>query len=52
MGRVNPFSLTDQDLTIHTRDGAEWWVYHDPGKPPYIDDTILGLPRGILQMGL
>jgi hypothetical protein len=45
-GRVNPFSLTDQDLTIHTRDGAEWWVYHDPGKPPYIDDTILGLPRG------
>ena len=45
-GRVEPFSLTVDDLTIHQRDGAQWYVYHDPGKPPYIEDVILGLPRG------
>lgn len=45
-GRVEPFSLTVDDLTIHQRDGAQWYVYHDPGKPPHIEDVILGLPRG------
>ncbi len=36
-GVVTPFSLSRSDLTIHTRDGNEYWVYHDPGAPPYID---------------
>ncbi len=36
-GSVIPFSLTSEDLTIYNRDGNEYWVYHDPGAPPYID---------------
>ena len=36
-GRVVPFSLTENDLVIHQRDGHDWWVYHDPGAPPFID---------------
>jgi len=45
-GRVRPFSLQEEDLTIYQRNGAQWWVYHDPGDPPFIDDNVLGLPRG------
>ncbi|MEP0368204.1 MAG: T9SS type A sorting domain-containing protein [Cyclobacteriaceae bacterium] len=40
-GAVLPFSLTEEDLTIHERDGNEYWVYHDPGVPPLLD-TING----------
>ncbi|MEJ8566734.1 vanadium-dependent haloperoxidase [Elongatibacter sediminis] len=35
-GAVTPFSLTPADLTIYERGGHEWWVYHDPGPPPYL----------------
>lgn len=34
-GQVKPFALTTDDLTIHHRDGFDYWVYHDPGPPPY-----------------
>ena len=33
-GRVVPFALSADDLTVHERDGADWHVYHDPGPPP------------------
>ena len=33
-GRVTPFALAADDLTVHRRDGAGWHVYHDPGPPP------------------
>lgn len=36
-GSVVPFSLKKNDLKIYQRDGHDWWVYHDPGRPPYID---------------
>ncbi len=36
-GRVEPFSLSRDDLKILERDGNEYWVYHDPGPPPYLD---------------
>jgi len=36
-GMVAPFSLTEDDLTIHQRDGNDWWVYHDPGVPALMD---------------
>jgi hypothetical protein len=45
-GMVRPFSLQQGDLTIFQRSGADWWVYHDPGAPPYIDDQVLGLSEG------
>ncbi len=41
-GQVTPFALTEADLTIRERDGNEYWVYHDPGAPPYLDTTQIG----------
>ena len=38
-GSVFPFALKEEDLTIHNRDGNDYWVYHDPGLPPIIDIT-------------
>lgn len=36
-GQVTPFALKDSDLTIYERDGFEYWVYHDPGPPPFLN---------------
>lgn len=33
-GKVSPFALTEDDLTVYSRDGFEYHVYHDPGAPP------------------
>jgi uncharacterized protein DUF6851/putative metal-binding protein/type IX secretion system substrate protein len=41
-GQVTPFALKDEDLTLHQRDGDVYWVYHDPGYPPYLDTTAVG----------
>lgn len=38
-GNVTPFALKDEDLTVYTRDGSEYRVFHDPGPPPYISET-------------
>jgi hypothetical protein len=35
-GTVTPFALKPQDLTIHERNGDEYWTYHDPGPPPFL----------------
>ena len=35
-GIVWPFSLRYRDLDIYQRDGFDYWVYHDPGPPPYM----------------
>ncbi|MEL6534651.1 MAG: T9SS type A sorting domain-containing protein [Bacteroidota bacterium] len=35
-GLVNPFALKRTDLSVKERDGREWWVYHDPGPPPFL----------------
>ncbi|MHC4427757.1 MAG: DUF6851 domain-containing protein, partial [Planctomycetota bacterium] len=34
-GIVTPFSLKPEEATIYQRDGFDYWVYHDPGPPPY-----------------
>ncbi len=34
-GKVAPFAMTQDDLTIYERRGQEYLVYHDPGPPPY-----------------
>ncbi|MCY4129853.1 MAG: FG-GAP-like repeat-containing protein [Gammaproteobacteria bacterium] len=36
-GSVVPFALSGDDLKIYQRDGHDYWVYHDPGRPPMID---------------
>jgi hypothetical protein len=35
-GNVKPFSLKEEDKTVHFRDGNFWNVYHDPGPPPIL----------------
>ncbi len=36
-GQVIPFALGPEHLTIHPApDDNEWWVYMDPGPPPYL----------------
>ncbi len=38
-GRVQPFALGESDLDIHPAGGDnEWWVYLDPGPPPFLAD--------------
>jgi hypothetical protein len=32
-GFTSPFAMTATDRTVYKRDGADYWVYHDPGKP-------------------
>lgn len=38
-GSVVPFALQEEDLTVYEKDGHEYWIYHDPGLPPYLDTT-------------
>lgn len=33
-GQVEPFALSPNDLTIYSRNGFDYYVYHDPGAPP------------------
>ncbi|MGI9550297.1 MAG: DUF6851 domain-containing protein [Aurantibacter sp.] len=35
-GKVVPFALRGRDLTIYSRGGDDYWVYHDPGEPVYL----------------
>ncbi|MEM8487501.1 MAG: DUF6851 domain-containing protein [Bacteroidota bacterium] len=35
-GQVSPFALTSEDLTFYERRGQTYFVYHDPGPPPYL----------------
>lgn len=41
-GQVVPFALKEEDLTIYQRDSFDYYVYHDPGPPPYIDPETGG----------
>lgn len=36
-GLVKPFALESEDLVIENRDSNDYWMYHDPGQPPYLD---------------
>lgn len=38
-GRVAPFAMDADDRTLGHRDGGEYWIYKDPGKPPLISQT-------------
>ena len=42
-GKVEPFALTEANRSIYHRDGTDYWVYHDPGPPPYLDTTTAGI---------
>jgi len=38
-GFTSPFAMTAHDRRIFQRDGADYWVWHDPGKPALISAT-------------
>ncbi len=38
-GFTSPFAMTAKDRRVFRRDGADYWVYHDPGKPALISAT-------------
>lgn len=42
-GSVIPFALNSSVRTIYERDGNQYWVYHDPGPPPYLQTDGGGL---------
>ena len=42
-GRVLPFALGEDDLTVYKRDGADYYVYHDPGPPPTLGGPLAEL---------
>jgi len=37
-GKVIPFSIKEEDLTIHNSTDYSFWVYHDPGSPSFIKE--------------
>ncbi len=39
-GQVVPFALKEEDLTIYNRDDFDYYVYHDPEDPSYIQDGL------------
>ncbi len=41
-GQVLPFSLNRNEADIYQRENNNYWVYHDPGPPPYLDTTQVG----------
>jgi hypothetical protein len=56
-GVVKPFALQPDDLTIYSRDGHDYWVYHDPGAPPQlggVGDSLYkaGFEQVVLWSGL
>jgi len=39
-GSVTPFSLQEEDKTIHSISGSDYTVYKDPGPPSYLQDGL------------
>ena len=50
-GEAKAFALDAADLTINTRDGYDYHVYHDPGHPPYLDTTFVAQYPSNYQWG-
>ena len=40
-GDVSSFALQSNDKVKYERSGNDYWVYHDPNNPPYIDTTAV-----------
>lgn len=38
-GEVHAFALSENDLTLHNRDGYDYHIHHDPGMPPQMDTS-------------
>ncbi len=40
-GVVYPFALSSDDKKVLTKDANSYTMYHDPGQPPYLNETTL-----------
>lgn len=47
-GNVTPFALTAAERTVHSRQGHDYFVYHDPGPPPMLDTADAFSPSSLL----
>ncbi|MFT5144462.1 MAG: hypothetical protein ACI84D_003098, partial [Thalassolituus oleivorans] len=50
-GSVAPFSLQTEDLNIFSREGNDYWVYHNPPRPPHLEDAPLTPDYNAYQWG-
>ena len=50
-GNVMPFAMENNVRNIYNRDGNDFWVYHDPGAPPYLDRVNGGGTSAEYQWG-
>ena len=51
-GRVTPFALSEEDLEIfNDSTGGEYWVYKDPGPPPYLSNTGTDMDSDLYRYG-
>ncbi|MBS0000813.1 MAG: T9SS type A sorting domain-containing protein [Cyclobacteriaceae bacterium] len=41
-GKVIPFSMNESDITLYSRDGSDYRVYHDPGPPCFTNEDGTG----------
>lgn len=48
-GEVRAFALNEADLTVYTRDGYDYQVYHDPGTPPMMDEEFVDAMAQLYQ---
>ncbi|MGL1886486.1 MAG: T9SS type A sorting domain-containing protein [Reichenbachiella sp.] len=50
-GSVYPFALNQNDLHVYQRNGEDYYVYHDPSAPPYLDQEQLTEESKAYQWG-
>ncbi len=50
-GAVVPYALSTDDLTIKQRNNEDWWVYHDPGDPPFLATDGSGQMSDLYRWG-
>lgn len=50
-GQVYGFALDGADLTVYNRNSFDYWVYHDPNDPPYMDTVVGGAMTDEYQWG-
>jgi len=50
-GLVTPFAMGPEQLNIYQKEGSDWWVYYDPGKPPHIDTQNGGVETDQYKWG-
>ena len=48
-GNVDPFAMTAADMSLHTRNGNTYKVFHNPPTPPQLDTLIGGVDSDLYK---